>query len=287
IETMFLNLLRGCGIHGVRAMLPVSGRIIRPLLSVARADLLDYLDERGLTYVVDSTNACSDFRRNRLRNEVIPALCRAFPDAPDALARSLANLRGCEALYSSMLPQAIPSLDVIRSSAAPSTLIHELLAPYGFNSSQTASMLNASSGASFRSASHVVDIDRGEISIRPLASDHESPRPPRLAHRRLSPAEFTPRAGSLYLDVSALDGDPEWELRPAATGDRMRPYGMKKGSRLLSDIFATARLSVADRRRQWVLTRNGLILWIVGLRASAHFPVTSDTTEIIEIYEED
>jgi hypothetical protein len=65
----------------------------------------------------------------------------------------------------------------------------------------------------------------------------------------------------------------------------MRPFGMTAGSRLLSDVFATARIPAAERRRQWVLTRNGVIMWAVGVRASAHFPVTENTNEIIDIYE--
>lgn len=43
IETFFLNLLRGSGLHGLRAMLPRRGQIVRPLLNVTRDDILDYL----------------------------------------------------------------------------------------------------------------------------------------------------------------------------------------------------------------------------------------------------
>ena len=114
-----------------------------------------------------------------------------------------------------------------------------------------------------------------------LLSENDD-RPPRLTCRHIAPGNFSPREGVLYLDAAALDGCPRWELRHAAPGDRIRPFGMK-GSRLMSDVFASARLSAPQKRRQWVLVRDGVILWAVGLRASAHFPVTSATTEILEI----
>lgn len=56
-------------------------------------------------------------------------------------------------------------------------------------------------------------------------------------------------------------------LRPWRKGDRFRPYGMK-GSRLVSDLLSDAKYSVAEKRRVRILTRNGEILWVVGLRAS-------------------
>jgi tRNA(Ile)-lysidine synthase len=282
IETLFLNLLRGTGLHGVRAMLPRSGNVIRPMLECRRSEILEYLQQRGLTYVTDSTNAQNDFQRNRLRNVVLPTLYANFPGAADALTRSLANLRGNEALYNSLLPRSA-SLDEVKRSAAPLTLLHELLSPLGFNSAQCADVLTAQSGSVFTSAHGVrLSVEYGEMRVLP-ADDADCA--PRLEHRRLSPSEFKPQEGHLYLDAVAAVGNPTWELRRWAEGDRIRPFGMTEGSRLLSDVFATARIPAAERRRQWVLTRNGVILWAVGVRASAYFAVTENTNEIIDIYE--
>ena len=279
IETLMLNLLRGSGIHGLRGMLPAHDGVVRPMLECTRDEILEYLRSKGLDYVTDSTNAENDFSRNRLRNVVLPVLYREFPGAGDAIGRTLSHLRGNETLYNSLLPTAI-DLPAIKRSAAPATLIHELLSPMGFNSSQTEAMLSASSGATFVSATHRADISRGELEVSLLSENDD--RPPRLTCRHIAPGNFSPREGVLYLDAAALDGCPCWELRHAAPGDRIRPFGMK-GSRLMSDVFASARLSAPQKRRQWVLVRDGVILWAVGLRASAHFPVTSATTEILEI----
>lgn len=285
-ETLLLNLLRSSGLHGVRGMLPMSGTIMRPLLECTRAEILEYLQQRSLSYVTDSSNHSTDFTRNRLRLCVLPALYREFPGALAAITRSLAHLRGNEALYNGWLREQRPTLTLeqIRESAAPLTLMHELMSPLGFNSTQCADMLTAASGAEFTSPTHRAEIAHGRLVVTELGAD--TPLKPRLAWRRLSPQEFAPQPGRLYLDSSALLGSPQWELRPARTADRMRPYGMSRGSRLLSDIYTDARLTPGQKRAQWVLTRDGVILWAVGLRASAHFPVTPSTTEIIEIHEE-
>ena len=58
---------------------------------------------------------------------------------------------------------------------------------------------------------------------------------------------------------------------------------MRHGTRLVSDILAEARIPLSARRRRMVLERDGVILWVVGLRASRHFPVTAATTAVLSV----
>jgi len=74
-ETVLHHLLRGSGAAGLRGMLPVrDGRIIRPLLEVGRAAILEFLRREGLAYMTDSSNKSLLFLRNRIRNKLIPEL---------------------------------------------------------------------------------------------------------------------------------------------------------------------------------------------------------------------
>ncbi len=70
-ETFLLRLERGSGVDGLAAMSPVSARdgikILRPLLSVPRREIEDYLQERGKIWISDPTNADTKYKRNRLR----------------------------------------------------------------------------------------------------------------------------------------------------------------------------------------------------------------------------
>lgn len=285
-ETMMLNLLRGCGLHGVRAMLPRNGYVVRPLLEVSKSELLGYLSSRGLTYVTDSSNMSNDYKRNRLRNIVTPALLEAFPDAMERIGTSLGNLRSQDALYRSLLPPVGDSLGALRRLPTGVTLLHEWLSPYGFNASQCHDILGARCGAVFLSPEGyrltLCRDDRFEIDRR---DEHFAP--PRLTYKVIGREDFKPLQGMLCLDYEAAEGSSVFEVRPWREGDRMIPFGMR-GSRLVSDILSDRGVSASARRRCHVLTRNGEILWAIGHRTSALFPVTATTKKIICItYEED
>jgi tRNA(Ile)-lysidine synthase len=88
-ETVLLRLLRGAGAQGLAAMRPRAGDILRPMLALSRADVLDHLAARGLTAREDPSNADLGLARNRVRHELLPYLERHFnPAVREALARS-------------------------------------------------------------------------------------------------------------------------------------------------------------------------------------------------------
>lgn len=73
-ETILLNMLRGTGAKGLSGMSYRRDNIIRPLLDVSKEDILSFINEQGLSFVTDSTNLENDYARNRIRNEIMPAL---------------------------------------------------------------------------------------------------------------------------------------------------------------------------------------------------------------------
>ena len=88
-ETLLLRLLRGAGATGLAGMRPKSGDLLRPLLAVSRARVIDYLGERGLSWREDPTNQDTALLRNRVRHELLPYLEERFnPRVREALART-------------------------------------------------------------------------------------------------------------------------------------------------------------------------------------------------------
>jgi tRNA(Ile)-lysidine synthase len=73
-ETLLMNLARGTGLKGAGGIRPVRDNVIRPLLSVTRQQIEDYLKERGISFCTDSTNLENDHTRNYIRNEIMPRL---------------------------------------------------------------------------------------------------------------------------------------------------------------------------------------------------------------------
>ena len=92
METVLLQLFRGAGVQGLAAM-PIStvfgsGRLLRPLLNTAKAEILVYALQHNLSWVEDPSNWSSDFDRNFLRNQITPLLKQRWPSLDKTLARS-------------------------------------------------------------------------------------------------------------------------------------------------------------------------------------------------------
>ena len=105
-ETVLFHLLRGSGMRGLRGILPRSGRIIRPLLTAEKSDILEFLQECGESYVEDSTNFTDESSRNRLRAEFLPLMLRENPAALQHIARTAAILAEDDAFLTGEAEQA-------------------------------------------------------------------------------------------------------------------------------------------------------------------------------------
>jgi tRNA(Ile)-lysidine synthase len=129
-ETFLMRLIRGAGLRGLAAMRPVTsahvfgktekaeGRrqkagapelpsascflpsvlLIRPLLCVTREEVEHYCRGSGLEFRIDSSNQSVDYTRNRVRNEVLPALKEINPRVVEAIARATETIGGDEDL---------------------------------------------------------------------------------------------------------------------------------------------------------------------------------------------
>ena len=87
-ETVLFNLVRGSRLTGLRGMLPVNGRIIRPLLSCSRGEIEEFLRARGISWREDETNEDIRYSRNLIRKEVMPLLEQINKSAGEHIARA-------------------------------------------------------------------------------------------------------------------------------------------------------------------------------------------------------
>ena len=93
-----MNLMRGTGIHGMTGIVArnEARHIIRPLLCLSRQDIVDYLSENGLSYVIDSTNAENETLRNQIRNQLLPLMEQMVPQVRQGITRTMKHLQGTE-----------------------------------------------------------------------------------------------------------------------------------------------------------------------------------------------
>jgi len=73
-ETMIINLARGAGANGMSGIPPVRDIVIRPLLKTTRKEVREFINERDIPFVEDSTNSLEIHTRNKVRHSIIPLI---------------------------------------------------------------------------------------------------------------------------------------------------------------------------------------------------------------------
>lgn len=70
-ETLLFHLFRGSSVSGLASIPAKRGRIIRPLLSCEREEIVTYLEGRGSSYCTDTTNGETEYTRNKIRHRLV------------------------------------------------------------------------------------------------------------------------------------------------------------------------------------------------------------------------
>lgn len=309
VETLLMNLMRGSGIHGLTGIRPKNGHIVRPLLCVSREEIEQYLHSIEQDYVTDSTNLVDDVVRNKIRLRILPLLKEINPKVSENIAKTAQYLCEAEKVLDESLaarkteiiqcghdgfPQTVSIPSLIRQPS-PELFLHEWLAPYGFNATQTSqafARLHGESGREFHSSTHTLVIDREKLILVPLQAPMKTMKIPETGRYRYDEKTcfdviVTNEVGiSKAADTVTLDADTvrfPLTVRPVETGDRFCPYGME-GHRLVSDFLTDSKQSLIDKRRQLVVTdSDGQIIWLVGLRSDHRHRVTEQTATILRI----
>jgi len=309
IETLLINLARGTGIHGLTGIKPQNGKIIRPLLFASRDEIEKYAKKRFVKYREDSSNATDEYARNYIRHHVIPGLESYFPGMRQTMVRSMEYLSEIELFYNEVIDRykkqivsveddlTFIDLQGLFQSPSSSTLLYEILKPFGFSGSIISEILEVDdfpSGRQFFSDTFRLVCDRQSLILQKinhkpsqeyLIDEHTTniDIPIRLTiNKFVRCPEYKPDTNS---HVACLDGDKlqfPLVLRQWKHGDRFRPLGMKNMKKL-SDFFTDAKLSLIEKERCRVLVSGGKIVWIVGMRIDDRFKITNKTNSVVEL----
>ena len=137
LETMIFHLARGSGLGGMcgipQSRLCEHGTLIRPLLGVTREEILSYCKKNDLTFVVDSTNRDTDYTRNKIRSEILPALKGINESAVENAVRVANTLREDHLCLESMTEMFLEEmragygLETEKICGAPAAIVHRAL----------------------------------------------------------------------------------------------------------------------------------------------------------------
>ena len=278
IEGVVLHLMRGCGIAGLRGMPAARGFFVRPLLSVWRLDVLDFLKRRGIEALNDPANADRAYARVRVRREILPALER---DRPGIARRFYGVAVMAAAMQDSIAREAVLVLGtgaVSRSDVASAPepaaaeAMRQLYARAGgaqpsLSRAHLKSMLRlAEPGRGGRG----VDLPGGlrlrivgdvmEIVVSAAGRRHRDGPGPRL--------EVTPCVGCEDPGRAHLRGGLDLRLGFRRPGLVMRPLG-GRGTRKLQDIFVDARVPREDRDAWPLVFAGDRLAWVPGVAVDA------------------
>jgi tRNA(Ile)-lysidine synthase len=301
-ETLLINLIRGTGLKGLTGIHALSGNIIRPLLCVSRMEIIDYLKERKLPHVEDSTNSTNDYVRNKIRNLLIPLVETINPSFTSTIQTSISIFNQAYefqkdqvARYRNSIIRAdgtvfrlsIPGFNKVGGSIY---LLHELLTEFNFNASQIQSLYNTldgNSGKMFYSTTHQLIKDREDLLIIPLqpaGTDKKIGTTIRIIPRdEIEVISTDPHL--VHLDAEKLHFP--LELRRWEQGDAFYPLGMNQRKKI-SNFLIDNKIDRHTKESVYVMTHaegeKNNIVWVVGMRIDNRFRVTEQTKLIAEIF---
>ena len=297
VETFLLNLMRGAGINGLKGIPVKNGLIVRPLLSVSREDILDYLQAIHQDFVTDSTNMEDEYMRNKIRLNIIPVMKEVNPSIMETIQETTFRFSEISNIYRQDRTEAIArkvistSPDMFRISLAdvledlaPLSLLHEVLFPKGFNASQIQdiyrSLSSSQSGKLFFSTEWEVLRDREYIWIKKKAPAQSIPEI-KMDEVNRTPSFVIPRDKH----IACLDADKikhPLTIRKWERGDKFVPLGMK-GKKNVSDYLTDKKFSLFQKENQYVVCCGDDIVWLVNERTDHRYRITESTQRIMLI----
>jgi tRNA(Ile)-lysidine synthase len=280
-ETVLLHLARGSGIDGLAGMRPERDGIVRPLLSIARADTIAVARAARVKPREDPTNRALRFARNRVRHRIVPELRKLNPGVAGAIARLADAAADIADLSRQRAESAIAAADDgsrLDLDRLPGDQREHALATWWER--RTGRRLTSrhrdalAALATDRRGSKSLDLpggralrEYGHLSIAVETPQHAdgaitlSSGETAAWHGwqfRLDPRESDPLADRALLSAESAGGIV---VRARRAGDRMDG---RNGSKV-QDVFTNAKVPARARDTWPLVTVLGKVIWIPGL----------------------
>ena len=308
IETFFINLLRGSGIKGLKAMQPCNGMYIRPLLWASREEIKQFAIENGIQWREDSTNSDTTYLRNKIRHDLMPVFDSIKPESREKILESVNHLASENQLYRELLKEKISQIETVdgvlhsveksslqqvviptegRNLLQSKQLLFEWIRSFGFSYSQCESIfaaLDADPGKEFYSNDYQLVVEKEKIEIFPKTINAINA----INALKVEKFEKTPNFSLLTSNSNIAQLDYDTLHLPLKTrfwqqGDRFHPLGMR-GTKLVSDFFNDLSFTTFQKKTTQILVdSDDRIVWIVGYRIDDRFKITDKTKTIYEI----
>lgn len=276
-ETVLMRLLRGTGLKGLGAIAPVSGNVIRPMLSVTRREVEAFLGEYALAHIEDSSNGEDAFLRNRIRHRIMPLLYEENPRIGENLSSMALNLRLDEACLSRLASGPMPGIEELKSlpDAIRRRYLERFLKENGVREPEESHLLQAESLLFHWNPSASMNFPGGIVIAREYDRLVRLDSPEMLGNYTLETETYV-RELDLWVtveeavsleqgeDIFTVQTRGPLRLRARRAGDAIALSG---GTRSLKKLFIDRKIPVSRRCRIPVVEDDDGILGVYGIGA--------------------
>lgn len=310
-ETVLLNLIKGTGLSGLSGIPIKRGKIVRPILSLSKKEILEFLELNKINFRIDKSNYEVDFERNKLRNIVIPEIEKINPSLNSTLRNFSSNISTINLFIQQEINKLFKKFvkrkenqfivneklfnreNVLISSLVIKKLFEDhLKIPFTSNDSEKVkNLVDLQKGTTIK-LKNSIKVIREEKSI--LFFVHEELFPEEIEISLNSSKDF----GNYEISIEEINkinensnfseiisGDKTEDifiLRRWKIGDKFIPLGMKNFKKI-SDFLTDKKVKSSSKKNHLILTNRNEIVYVVGLRIDERFKLTKNTKRKIGI----
>lgn len=296
VESVLLNLSRETGLNGLTGIKASAGKIRRPLMFATKDQLVSYVKLHGFKFRKDKSNDDIKYRRNLVRNKIIPLFEKINPSFVSSVAASIGHFteaqKVLEQFYLASKKKVVSlnkdemhvDLSALEKLRSPSLFLHHLLSEIGIPSSSkhVEELLSSQPGKFVETSSFTILRDRGKLVISPnikekasesfiTENEHQIEEPVRLtlAHSKQKLGKLK----SNEILVSSHELVYPLQVRSWKKGDYFIPFGMK-GKKKISDLLIDMKVQRNHKKNTYLLVNgDGRVIWVIGLRADDRFKI--------------
>ena len=315
-ETILLNLIKGTGLKGLAGIPIERGNIIRPILPIAKRDIFEFLKSNNVKYLTDESNLSNIYERNLIRNEILTLIRKCLnPKIDQTLFKSSLILRNQAAVLSSVtkmfseliLIKKKDKLEIIIDKMFPiekniwSDIIkysvdRHFKTQISFNDcNKIISLIPNQAGKSVNITNNLLAVrDRDRVLVYPKKTEKKENyleikvgESQKIDHKKIfvgfvkkDSVKYSTNRNIEFIDYHKVRN--KFILRPWKDGDRFYPLGLR-GSKKVSDFLNDQKVSVFEKRKQFVLVNKNKIVWVIGHRLDDRFKVTDKTRKVLQL----
>ena len=312
LETVLMNLDRGCYIKGLRGILPKNGKVVRPLIEFKKSDILSYANENKIDFIHDETNDDIAIKRNYVRKKLESSL---VANDSNVIERFLKITRKAQnAITKEKLVTRI-AVDNLKKGEDDSffledselrsfnsyfkiRLIKEIIGEsnlswsrHKYNKLKNFLSKSRSGERFFINKEWVLLRDRINWVLymnnhKKIKIDVEEFKTQEfngeiISFKKTKKRAFSPDVNTELIDLDTVK-NKDIQIRNWTNGDKFQPLGMD-GTKKVSDYLIDRKIDRLSKEKQLVMTANDEIVWLCGQRISNKFRITNNTSNMLEL----